>query len=97
MNTDPLPAPCPLCAPNDGAWMDTPGGLIRCTCARGKALKTGENARHQQALAKGRKQAEKAAAGRKVKLARQQEDRLARRKLAEKYRPLPLVDGGSEE
>lgn len=41
----PLPPPCRLCAPYDGAWTTSGDsrhfGLIRCSCPRGRALAQG--------------------------------------------------------
>ncbi len=34
-----LPQPCPKCQPLSGNWQLTAGGLARCDCARGKALR----------------------------------------------------------
>jgi hypothetical protein len=52
----PLPPPCPLCRPHDGAWMETEHrnkygtmviGYERCSCPRGRALAAGPQRRRK--------------------------------------------------
>jgi hypothetical protein len=99
----PLPPPCPLCAPNDASWMETPTGLKRCTgtpenpCPRGAALLAEDTRRRLESQAKARKAADKAAAEKEAKLKRWREERKSQNREAARYRDLPLMAEEQED
>ena len=43
-----LPAPCEICAPDGGLFVQTERGVKRCTCPRGQRLKLSDD-QHQRA------------------------------------------------
>jgi hypothetical protein len=70
------------------------GGLERCACPRGEALRQANNRDLLARQAKARKAADKAAKDKLARQARAATQRRHDREQASKYRDMPLIDGG---
>ena len=86
--------PCEHCAPFDGNWQETPSGLKRCECARGKELAAADIRNRNATQAAAAKAAEKAGKDKKARTVKAAARRHKDRELAARYRDMPLIDGG---
>ena len=86
--------PCERCAPFDGNWQETPSGLKRCVCPRGKELAAADIRNRNATQAAASKAAEKAGKDKAARTAKASARRRHDREMAAKYREMPLIDGG---